>query len=254
LPVAHLVFLFIGIWPGLEREMLGQWPPINPELTGPGAWLLLAVLAALLLASLWDRNRDAAPTGLVLLGLSVPVLITAFADSALSVHTALRWGLGAALLVLSLPFWCRTAVSRLRARLGVTELEFGFTAAARVLLLMITVGMVLWLTAEVAVLGFSGRKPAGPHPDSFFAQLGWVISNVVPLALVCLSLSGHGVRERSPGFLFGAGLIASVAVMGGDALGVVTSGAVLTEAHAARPGRQPGCVAGRLGPGRCPAR
>ena len=54
------------------------------------------------------------------------------------------------------------------------------------------------------------------------------------LGLVCLALVGHALRERSPGHAFAAGLVANVAVVGGYALAVVTSGGRLDEVQVVR--------------------
>src|SRR5262249_26498410 len=73
-----------------------------------------------------------------------------------------------------------------------------------------------------------------PVPGSFFAEAGWLVSNLVPLALVALGLVGHALRERSPGYAFAAGLVADAAVMGGYALGVVIAGRPFGEGEWAR--------------------
>ena len=36
-----------------------------------------------------------------------------------------------------------------------------------------------------------------------------IVNNLTPLALLCLGLAGHGVRERSAGYAFAAGQVAS---------------------------------------------
>src|SRR5262249_15078477 len=91
-------------------------------------------------------------------------------------------------------------------------------------LLGIVAASVMCLTAQVALLGFAGLRPTGPAPGSLFAEMGWVVSNVMPLVLLTVGLVGHAVRERSPGYAFTAGLLANVSVTGGYALAVVTSG------------------------------
>src|SRR5207244_4274040 len=42
---------------------------------GPGAWLLLGMLALVLLATLWERSHETVVHGLVLLAATIPVLI-----------------------------------------------------------------------------------------------------------------------------------------------------------------------------------
>jgi len=57
--------------------------------------------------------------------------------------------------------------------------------------------------------------------------LGWVIAAVVPAALVSLTMVGYALRERSPTYAFGAGLVANGTLMGGYALSIVLSGVSL---------------------------
>src|SRR5260370_29677301 len=95
------------------------------------------------------------------------------------------------------------------------------------MLLVLMAGPVLLLTLLLAVLGFMGVAAGGPTAPSLFHLLGWVTSAAVPAALVSLTLVGHALRERSPSYAFGAGVVANITLMGGYALSLVLVGAPL---------------------------
>jgi hypothetical protein len=230
LPLGALLLAIIGVLPGLEREWFTgeRGTRIDEHLYGPGAWWLLGILALLFTAALWDRDRDFAAPGLMLLGLTLPFLAAARMDQSLASASALRWGLGIAFLVLSLPLWGRGRLAN--------------PQVARAILLAVTVGGVLLLTGEVARIGFSGEVPTGPGEDTVFASMGWTASNIVPLLLVCVGLAGHGIRERDSWYHLVGGAVAWLSVTGGYALSVVTGGDELTTAHLVRLW-QLGCLA-----------
>src|SRR5262249_9729554 len=98
---------------------------------------------------------------------------------------------------------------------------------SRVLLLAGTLTPILSVTVLVAIVGFYGREPAGPAANTVFAWLGWTVNVVTPLAILGFILTGHGVREKAAGYVFGAGIILLAAVTGGYALAVVTGGGIL---------------------------
>src|SRR5262249_39058452 len=126
-----------------------------------------------------------------------------------------------------------------RARLAGSAAHLGFTAdpaplspaLVRLVLLGGALVPVLVLTLVVAAVGFSGTRTTGPADDSFFGRIGWTLSNIVPLAVLSLGLVGHALREESPGYAFGAGLLANVTLVGGYALQVVTGGGRLDAAQ-----------------------
>src|SRR5208283_1802092 len=232
-------------------------PSAHVHCFGPGAWWLLGILGAVLAASWRERllNGTVAPQtsneidlleelktwltsapgllwGLVLLAITVPILIAGRFVLDLATASALRWGMGICFLVCSALLWLRTGIGRVLARIGMNPWPGGSGAAAvQSLLLGWPLLTVLGLTAVVAVEGFSGQQPAGPAAGSFFYRVGWTASNVVPLVLVSLGLAGHGLRERSPGYMFSAGLVANATLMGGYALAVVTGGGHLSSAQ-----------------------
>jgi hypothetical protein len=222
-----------GILPGVSGELtppghpplLEGWPITHVYAYGAGAWLLLGLLAVVLIAALWDRRRTAVVIGMVLVGLTVPVLAAGPFEGELATASALRWGLGLGFVVSSALVWLRGPLARTLDRFSATA---GGSAVlpvvTRYLLLLGCVAPVLVLTLVVAILGFSGTAPSGPAAESAFARVGWVPNHVIPLLLVSGGLVGYALRERLPGFAFAAGLLVNVTVMGGYALGIVTGG------------------------------
>jgi hypothetical protein len=236
--LGQLALAVTGMWPGIVRELTPHGLPFLVDagvvVSGPSGWLLLGVLAAVLVATLWDRVALAV-LGLTSLALTVPVLAAAPWDGELATATALRWGLGLALLACSAQLWLREPIGRRAGQLGIeTPAALPVSRWTRALVVGGTAAPILLLTFAVATLGFAGESPSGPTAGSFFGRLGWVASNVTPLVLLCLGLVGHALRERSPGYAFSGGLVAKVALVGGYALAVVTGGRRLDEVQSVR--------------------
>jgi hypothetical protein len=237
LVVGQLLLAVVWLGPTVAEELIqaGQTLPFKPPVElayghGTGAFLLLALLAAVLLTTLATTVeqgektvRGAAVLGLMLLLLTAPVLWAGIHANDLAAASALRWGLGCCFLIGSALVWFQTPLSRLASwlRLGPPP-EWRSCGALGVLLG--AVGVVVALTGAVAWLGFQGGKPSGPLEDSPFARMGWVISNVGPLVLLIVGLAGTAVRERSPRYAFGAGLLATATTTLGYALAIVTGG------------------------------
>jgi hypothetical protein len=240
LVVGQLALAAIALLPAVLDELVPAgfaWPVRLPgEWThafGPGAWLLLALLAGVLLAALTAlgeedecRARSAAVLGLLLLAVTVPFLWADRHAADLAAASALRWGLAGCFLACSALLWLRSPLTRLAGTLGIAPAGPAAPRGGRGLLVGVA-GLVLLLTGAVAYLGFTGLQPSGPLAGSAFARLGWTLANVVPLALLAVGLTGTALRERSPGYAFAAGLVANFTLTGGYALAVVTAGAAL---------------------------
>jgi hypothetical protein len=233
--ICQFLLAALGIAPGVVRELTpaGQALALAPhDACGPAAFLLLAALAAVLTVALWERRRAHAAIYLLVVALTLPILIAGPFETELTTASALRWGLALGFVVYSIPLWMRQRVLGWAERLGcLPEESAALPVYARWMLLLLAVAPVLALTTAVAVMGFEGHTPSGPVAGSFFAQLGWTASNITPLVIIVGALVGHSLRERSPGYAFAAGLLLDVAVMGGYALAIVTTGQSLGQAE-----------------------
>jgi hypothetical protein len=227
LVAAQLVLALRAIVPAVVDELaplarIARGDAAGPLLLAPSAWLWLGVLLLALLASLWVRRPRGVVFGLIVTAATAAVLAAGSSVEAGAAHVALRWGLAVCYLAGAALIWLREPVARLAGRFGmVAEGATQLVAFARVLLLLFAALPVLALTGIGAALGFGGHPPAPAAAGSFFAEVGWVAAQVVPLALLSLALAGHGAREGSAGYAFAGGLVAVSALAGGYALGVV---------------------------------
>jgi hypothetical protein len=223
--VVHVV----GIAPGVEAE-LTTWStmPVTLYLNGWLSWCWLGLLAVALASALWQGRAATAVPALTAVALCVPVVAAAVFAADVAVASAVRWGLASFFIAGSALLWWRGAIARWAAMAGMCwDAAPPIAAFVRGLLVTGAVVPVLLLTVDIASTGFAGLSPAGPLEGSFFARLGPIVNNTAPLVLLCAGLAGHGVRERSAGYAFFAGLVALTAVVGGHALGIVTRGEVI---------------------------
>jgi hypothetical protein len=241
LVLGQFLLVLGGVLPGIAAEMSTSrsqaLSTILQHSYGPAAIALLGVLTGVVSVSLWDRARTRSVVGLTILAFTIPLLIAGPFSAELATATALRWALAACFVAVSSALWARRYLANLATAVGIGP-HPGMLAVVSVHgLLGVAVAVVLGLTAWLAVIGFSGQAPAGPLPESFFARIGWTMAFVAPLVLLVIGLTGHAVRERSPGYAFFAGLIADVALAGGYALGVVSAGGTLGEIEIVRVGQ-----------------
>jgi hypothetical protein len=231
--VAFLLLLTLyGVAPGVIAELaplhekVSLESPTYAHAYGFGAWAMLATLAVAFAGALWDRRNPTAPMiGLGLLAIVVALLAAGPFAKELATASALRWGLAACFLICSGALWLREPILASASRMGVSpDSRVSLCPALRALLIAGTVAPVLVLTAVAAGLRISGEALSGPEAASFFARVGPLASNLVPLVLVSAGLVGHGLRERTPGYAFAAGLVINAALMGGYVLAVVTGG------------------------------
>jgi hypothetical protein len=186
---------------------------------GGCAWVLLGVLAILAVAALWDRWGLSELQLSLVLAISAPVLIADRFVNDFAAASAARWTMALCFVACSSAVWGRKSLEKLceklRARL---EIPRQCPGTARGMLVMLSALPVLLLTLQAAVLQLDGRAPYGPLAGTFFDKIGPNISYLVPLVLVMVGLIGHGLRESSAGYVFGAGLVAEMAVILGYAL------------------------------------
>src|SRR5262249_27379623 len=110
-------------------------------------------------------------------------------------------------LLFSVPLWMRNRLPRL---FGDGD---GVAAWGRLALIVLTVLPVLLLAVAPAALRLSAgvvlpRPPAAPLLERALRTL----VTTAPLAMVCLGLIGHALREKSPGYAFAVGLGMHLAV------------------------------------------
>jgi hypothetical protein len=207
------------------------WPSATVHTHGSGAWMLLGLLALVLLAALREKGRTSIVLGLLVLAVTVPLLAAGAFASDVAAASALRWGLALCFLTCSALVWLRRPLARVAESAGVIFSADSSAVVGTHTLLGLVAVSVMFLTTQVALLGFAGLQPSGPAPQSIFAEMGWIVSNVMPLVILTAGLVGHAVRERSPGYAFLGGLVANISVTGGYALAVVTGGRHLDTAE-----------------------
>jgi hypothetical protein len=238
LVAGQCVLAVAGVAPGIVAEMIpGQLLTLLTEPAhayGPGAWMLLGLLALVLTASLRERGRTSVVAGLTLLALTLPVLAAGPFAADRATASALRWGLAGSYLAVSVLVWARGPLARLASGAGVSFPVDAPAARFTRGLLGAAAAAVLALTGWMALRGFAGEGVPGPLPGSFFERIGRSVTAVVPLAVLVLGMAGHAVRERSPAYAFAGGLVAAVAVAGGYALAVVTAGGAVGEVEGVR--------------------
>ena len=215
--VVQTLLAVLYVIPGVVQEFRSDWPDITTHdpfqvAGGPIAWILLGVLAAVLIAALWERWRTAELVGSLLLAASTACFVAGRFASQLAVGSALRWGLALAFLASSLLIWQRQRLLPWcrRAKMGVA-LDFEGAHIARTTLLAVTVWPVFGLTFLATVLQLNLVESAGPVTGTFFDCVGPNTSYLLPLVLVVVGLIGFAVREGSTGYAFSAGLVVQLA-------------------------------------------
>lgn len=194
---------------------------------GVNSWLLWFTLTAATLTSLFTRFTRKELVVATLLGLSVPLLLAGpFAES-LAVGSAARWTWALAAGGFGIVLWLR---GRIAARVGPFDSMLRLRLAgnpARLVRRMVdalAVAPALALTVFAALLQFEGTLPSGPGADSLFANVGPVVSYLMPLVLIAMVWVGHALRERSAGYAFAAGWVLQLAVVLGYPMTITLGG------------------------------
>jgi hypothetical protein len=219
-----VVFIGPGVaaewYPGFAFAETPWWAPAAFSLPG---WMCVCVLGALLTLGLRGDGgstfRVASVAGLVLLAVSAVLLWAGEFGEERASASALRWGLAVVFLAGSVALWNRERVAVLASDAGFAVGSGGAETAVRLLLGLAGLCVFL-LSAMAASLGFAGLSLGGPAPDSVFADLGSALSNVGPLALLVIALSGSALRERSAGYASLACLLATLSVTAGYGLSI----------------------------------
>ncbi|HWB10609.1 MAG TPA: hypothetical protein VG826_15370 [Pirellulales bacterium] len=221
--------LVLAIWqatPGVIAEIAGgAAAPGAPDTTE--GWILLAVATCALAAALWDEWHDSDVAVGVLLSLNAAVLAAIPASAFWATASALRWNLAGVFVGSAAVLGVRQRLGSIFRRLGCRiHTEAKAPSVARAFWLIGAALPVVACSATVALMQIGGHPAAGPLAGSWFARIGTEISQLLPLACVTLGLTAYAVRELSPGYAFGAGLVANLTVVGGHALMVPRFGAL----------------------------
>ncbi|HEV3341616.1 MAG TPA: hypothetical protein VG125_14715, partial [Pirellulales bacterium] len=213
--------LLLAIWqaaPGVVTEIAGVMAGATSLDTSTG-WVLLVMAACALAAALWDEWGDGDVVACGLLSLNVAVLAAVPTSMSWATASALRWGLAGVFLAGAGMLWFRRSLASVCRQVGCRlNTSADAPSIARSAWLIGAAMPVIACSATVALMQIFGYRPAGPLAGSWFAGLGLQISHLLPLALVLLGLTAYAVRELSPGYAFGAGLVANFTALGGYAL------------------------------------
>ena len=214
LTVGQLVLAIIGVAPAVQSELslASAASALDPSFFAAGAWWLLVALAALVVAQGW---RVAPRLGVLAL-LPIPLLI-AGASGHTSVVAALCWGV--ALFFVAGSFWSGSdSIWNLSPLVGGRNENHGKSVAIR--------RSVVLAAIPVIVLTIAATD-RGLREAPLLANAGSVLSLIFPLALIAVGFLGNALRERLPGYLFAAGLLAVYCVAAGYALAVKAGGGAL---------------------------
>jgi hypothetical protein len=241
LTLGHVLLALLLVAPGVATELSPAYLNLEhtPLLPTAGyelpAGLFLAVLALALLAALREQATPWPLLGLLVVVLSVPLLTAAPWDIVHATATALCWHLAAAFLLGCVFVWARSPLERLAGAGGVTwQNDRGVALVLSHALLLLALAAVLTLTLIPPAMALAGQRVTGADSSSVFGQMGKIVASLIPLLLLLVGLIGHSLRERSPAYAFGAGLLANLIVSGGYALSVVLSGTPFAEVHVIR--------------------
>jgi hypothetical protein len=217
--VGQVALAIWGLLPFLTQELSGvitSWPtPAWDHTADPSAWLLCGATAVVLILVLARRRAGIALVGLAALALTIPYLTAGRFAADQAAIGALGWTLGAAFLALSIPLWLPGRPPQAN---GLRAQRLDLARMTRAILVAGAVLPVLLLTMLDAAIRFDGQLPITPTAATFFGRIHWLVVLIVPLAMISLGLFGHGLRLRSAGYTFSAGLVINLSVTGGYAL------------------------------------
>ena len=208
--VLHLVVVVAVTAPEFATERI--WPSSTPSLGvldvahGLG-WLLTALLAAVMLVPLRANFRVGHLVGLLLLALTAPWLVADHFAPEYPVEPPYRWAAAGMFLVTAATIWFRGSLAHVLAPTSLQKLkEFPVPLAslARGAMFLLLAMPVIGLTLAVELL---------PLDRLTFGDLSATADYCVPLAVIALALLGHGIRERSAGWAFPAGLVVNVILL-----------------------------------------
>ncbi|GMU20258.1 MAG: hypothetical protein AMXMBFR13_03560 [Phycisphaerae bacterium] len=235
--VALVILAITGIRPGLIIEFAatpeaseagGSWNWGRAmHALGSGSWWLWATLLVLFIAGLWERFEIAFVLGIVVALWAGCLLLAGHWTGLGASASVLRWLLGGYWLAASAILWVRVPLTPLVNWLRWPEMHERvgrLPSYARRLLMALTVAPVLIITLYRVLREVGGFGVIGPDVHSLFGRMGEIVGYGVPLILVSAGLIGHGVRERSPRYLFCGGLVLNLTVTLAWMISVLRSG------------------------------
>lgn len=191
------------------------------------AWLALASISVGLGVAYYRRAALEWIVALLVLACAPALLIAGELHDVLASASALRWLLAGYLLIAVGAICARRYLTALLACIpGISRAslpEFAANVTTGIALLLGAVP-ILGLTITACTLAASGIAPRGPLEDTFFAELGWTVSYVVPLAAIVVSLWALGLRERQPSFVMAGSLVWQLMATLACVMPVLTSG------------------------------
>lgn len=180
--------------------------------TDSGGWLWLAVLALVALLGCWHHDHNARLLALLPLAFAAALSLAASAMDAQMGASVLRWSLAGLFVIGCIPLHFRRRLAPLPARLGWRSSDAAPRGARPLdyttLLLILTLPLMLLLTAVDGVLVALDIQTLGPAEGTWFDRLGTTLSLTIPLALIAITMLGRGLSERSAGWLRGGAAFA----------------------------------------------
>jgi hypothetical protein len=235
--VGQMVFPIVAIFLEVVAEIWNEpacrlmGPEWSAQVFGPGAWILLLLLAGVMVGNIWCGGKQEPILDLGRLTLLAPVLLAGGVfrpDQA--VVPALCWGLAACFLGWSLLLWLRNRLARWGDLLQIPSSAIQ-AESLRHLILRAAAAPVVLMIFLIFLRRFGGENVARPVPDSLFDHIGRLASFILPLGLISAGLAGSGFRERFPRYLFAAGWLGVGALTGGYALMTIRHAGALHIVH-----------------------
>ena len=224
LSIGFVMLLILGSASGISRELtnaartprqfdLAGYP--HQLIFGVGSLILLVILLAVMFRNFRERRHEAFAVGTMVMFWSVCPLVAGRFELQFATASAGRWSVAIFLLLVSIAYAFREKFTRTawREQDGLTEQngtgkQF---VTSRVLLLFITLVPLILLTLSPVVDAINYVPARGPQ-SGIFRAMGATVLYGLPLMLSAAALAIHAVRERSPAFLFAAGLLTNFTV------------------------------------------
>lgn len=198
---------------------------VHQHAWGPGGWLSLGIVVAVMVAALWERMSATALVGIVLTLVTVPLLIAARYQSAGVVTFVLQSGLALYGLAVAIVLSFRRPLCLLIAQTGRFIRGDKVAGPMRSCVLAASVVPILAWSLRTAFLFAGSAFPPLPDAELWLARLSPSWWYAGPPGILALTSLVYAVRERRPSFLSAASLMISLAVSLAYLLPIWSSGA-----------------------------